>query len=872
MAPVTGRRGASGRTWRSGFGTAVGVVCVVTAGLSGSALFAQNRRAPGDGGHGGFTPPAGAAYELRDIGAPAPSLERGGAVLDTPVLPGSVIKVATLAAALESGALDPRTTRLCRRVVSVDGRTYTCSHPDLGRPLTPAEALAHSCNDFFIALAPRLSRDAVNTVRTRAGLPAVAASTPLAAALVGLDGPRVTPRRLADAVARLIGVGPSAPVPMRAETRQVLRDGLRGAAEYGTASAFADRRLAAFAKTGTAPMPGGGSMGLVIAFTPAAAPARRAVVVAPGAAGLDAAAIAADLVASHASSRAAAGKSPAAVDAAHGLTSSIGLAAGRADAASQPAVRPRDADRRSAERQPQPAQTTVRVGRVGSDGRARAAVIDLDDYVAEVLAGEAQTGAPDTSLRALAIAVRTYALANRARHADEGFDLCDTTHCQVARPSTPRLRAAAAATSGQVLLKDGRLASVFHSAWCGGHPERASDVWPGSRDDAGIVVQDDACSGEPAWRAEVRAGDLERALRAAGLRGGPLRDVRIAARTRTGRVARVHIEGWSPAELSGQEFRNAIGRGIGWQFVKSTAFDLTRTGQGYVVTGRGFGHGVGLCVLGAGRRAMRGDTADAILRFYFPGLAVGRVASGSMSEGPVTASSAARGVVVTPHGEVDTRSRPGSSPALATKKSAGAAPVSDIALALPAGEFHEREALEALIRRVRDRVASAAAVPPPALRITVHPTVESFARATGQSWLVAGATSGHTIDLLPVTALRRAGRLERVVTHEVAHAVVDEVLARRALWVREGAAAYFASRDTRAVQSATGDPRARRSAPDRPASGSVTVPRTGPPVICPADRELRQPRSAAALADAYARAESCFRQALARGRDWRDVE
>ena len=79
-----------------------------------------------------------------------------------------------------------------------------------------------------------------------------------------------------------------------AETRRVVLDGLRGAAEYGTASAFRERGISALAKTGTAAMPGGGFEGLLVAVTPADAPTKAVVVMAPGGAGLDAARIAAE--------------------------------------------------------------------------------------------------------------------------------------------------------------------------------------------------------------------------------------------------------------------------------------------------------------------------------------------------------------------------------------------------------------------------------------------------------------------------------------------------------------------------------------------------------------------------------------------------
>ena len=96
-------------------------------------------------------------------------------------------------------------------------------------------------------------------------------------------------------MARLVGAGKDKPVAMSAATRAVLLDGLRGAAEYGTASALKSGGVSALAKTGTILMPSGAALGLVVALTPADRPTHGMVVAAPGGAGVDAAAIAADL-------------------------------------------------------------------------------------------------------------------------------------------------------------------------------------------------------------------------------------------------------------------------------------------------------------------------------------------------------------------------------------------------------------------------------------------------------------------------------------------------------------------------------------------------------------------------------------------------
>jgi SpoIID/LytB domain protein len=481
----------------------------------------------------------------------------------------------------------------------------------------------------------------------------------------------------------------------------------------------------------------------------------------------------------------------------------------------------------------------IRLGRTLPDGRTRVDTLPLDDYIAQVLAGEGQPRANDAAQEALAITARTFALANRNRHRSEGFDLCDTTHCQVVRTATAVTRRAATATSGRALLHRGQPASVFYSAWCGGRIERASQVWPGAKD-YGEPAHDDACTGEPPWQNEIRVADVERALRAAGLRGRRLRALRVLQRNASGRVVRLRAEGFTPPDLSGHDFRMAMGRVGGWQLVKSTAFEVERTGIGFRFRGRGFGHGVGLCVVGAGARAARGASADEILKFYFPALAVGGGVALLTSATAATPAARAADGAVTPAGTV-------TGTAAASK---GTVPVSaaDVQIALPAGEEGERGELLALVRRARDAVARSTAHAAPAIiRVTVHPTVESFGRATGQPWWVSGATSGADIELPPLTILRQRGQVERTVRHEVAHALLDGALASRPMWVREGAAIYF-SRES--------------------ASGSRE---SGGRVSCPSDADILRPISAGAQRDAYQRAEACFVRGLASGKSWNDI-
>ena len=703
---------------------------------------------------------SGVAYLAIDLKTKSPIVEARPDVLDTPVLPGSIMKIATLAAALESGTIDARTGIVCTRRVSIDGHTLTCTHPDLHRPLHPAEALAHSCNVFFAAIASQLPRSALDRSLTSLGLPPSDPARSVAVTALGIGGARVTPRRLLEMIGR-VAADPDA-LHWRQETLAVVREGLRGAAQYGTASALAARGVDAMAKTGTTIAANGVSQGLVVGVTPSALPAIGFVLVASGGAGVDAAALAADRLSAQATT----------------------------------------------------APATVRVGAEQTGGGYAIRTMPLEEYVAGVLAGEAARDSSPAALEALAITIRTYALANLRRHGADGFDLCESTHCQVLRRPTPATERAAAATAGRVLLDHGVPASVFYTASCGGHTEHPSAVWPGAADPPFLPSRtDDACEGEPAWAADLAAVDLARALRAGGFNGDRLRDLRVISRNPSGRVAWLRLEGLTPAEISGQDFRTIVGRILGWQHVKSTAFDVQRTASGFRLAGHGSGHGVGLCVIGSARLAARGQSAEAILARYFPGLQISKLSA---------SVAAAR---------------------------------AEVFISLPSGDEGEREVIHELAVRARDALAAKLGVPVPArIVLRFHPTVESYQRATGQPWFTAAATGTTEVQLVPLTVLRARGSLERTVRHELVHVLTGPALAGRPLWVLEGAALYFAG---------------ERSGPEgvAPARGAAARAR----LSCPTDRELRDPVSSGALGLAYERAAACFVSQIESGKAWREV-
>jgi stage II sporulation protein D len=456
-----------------------------------------------------------------------------------------------------------------------------------------------------------------------------------------------------------------------------------------------------------------------------------------------------------------------------------------------------------------------RVVRIGPFGGGAASTIPLEVYVARVLAGEGEPRAADAAKQALAVAIRTYALANAGRHARDGFDLCDSTHCQVPRAANASTRGATLATAGQILTYLGEAAELFYSASCGGYSETAGQVWPGADYPYLQVVQDDVHEEDIPWTLAMTLAEVERALGRVGFEGR-LRDVRIDQRSASGRTARLQLPGLVPDVIAGNEFRAAIGSTA----LRSTAFSVEHDGDRVLFTGRGYGHGVGMCVIGAGRRAARGESAAAILAQYYPGLELTRL-SGSV---PPAASF----------------------PAPATTTTVARGGRSGITARVPASSAVAAADLEQLTGRFHDELAKTLGVSVAPISVRLHESLESFRAATGRPWWVSSVAGGTSIDLVPAALIEQRDGLELTLRTAVAALLVGQALRDRPVWVRVGASRHFA----------------RGSGADVPAQ------MTG---RCPADAELTLAISASAQREAEARAQACFARALAKTGNWRSV-
>jgi stage II sporulation protein D len=264
--------------------------------------------------------------------------------------------------------------------------------------------------------------------------------------------------------------------------------------------------------------------------------------------------------------------------------------------------------------------------------------IALEEYVlgsaiAEVSPVDQPQAAVERIFEVQAVLARTYAAGHIGKHRSEAFDLCDTTHCQLYDPNRLRVsrfaaeaRNAVRRTEGLVLVYQGRLAEGLYHADCGGHTAAAEDVWGGAVPYLIAAPDDVPSNAHRQWRVAVPLDQLRTALNANPRSevGRTLYRIDVLDSDCGGHANHVAVAGEHTHELRGEEFRTIVNHALGPRVIQSTLFTVTRSGTDVVFAGAGFGHGVGLCQVGAAERARRGESLEAIVDHYFPGVIVAR--------------------------------------------------------------------------------------------------------------------------------------------------------------------------------------------------------------------------------------------------------
>lgn len=266
---------------------------------------------------------------------------------------------------------------------------------------------------------------------------------------------------------------------------------------------------------------------------------------------------------------------------------------------------------------------------VWADARGLVVVnaLDLEEYVAAVVASEVPSGWPDAALQAQAVAARTFAVAQKiaqgpAARAHLGSSVLDQVYAGGIHPPAGALRAARA-TAGEVLTFGSAPIAAYFSASCGGRSETAEDAFNVAAGATPYLVsrRDDADEGRT-WTVRKPLADLSASLRKAGRVFAPVTGIAVASRTSSGRARTLRIEtSAGDRTLTAVELRQILG----YTALPSLAFEVSVERGAAVFRGHGNGHGVGLCQWGARARALRGESYRAILAWYYPGADVRRM-------------------------------------------------------------------------------------------------------------------------------------------------------------------------------------------------------------------------------------------------------
>lgn len=246
-------------------------------------------------------------------------------------------------------------------------------------------------------------------------------------------------------------------------------------------------------------------------------------------------------------------------------------------------------------------------------------LVDMDNYLAGVVESEGGGGQQLEYYRVQALMSRTYALKYLNRHKKEGFSLCDRVHCQAYHSMmrfTPLIDEAVLTTQNNVMMDlDNNLVDSYFHANCGGQTCEPDYVWNNSIPYLTSFI-DTFCiyTKQAVWEKRIPKYEWENYLVKEFY--FPINDSIWASQ----------LYSFEQNQRKAFYIHPVLGiplRDIRVKFgLKSTFFSCRLEGEEVVVSGRGFGHGVGLCQEGAMKMARYGYDFRQIAQFYFPGIKV----------------------------------------------------------------------------------------------------------------------------------------------------------------------------------------------------------------------------------------------------------
>jgi stage II sporulation protein D len=268
--------------------------------------------------------------------------------------------------------------------------------------------------------------------------------------------------------------------------------------------------------------------------------------------------------------------------------------------------------------------------------------LPMEDYLKGVVPHEIGRLSMDgfEALKAQAVAARTYAYSHLDSRRSQGFDVYADTRDQVyngRKDEDSLANEAIAETNGLVIKHNGKLIEAFYHSTCGGKTESA-EVW-GQEPRFYLLSVPDSATGKAFCESSRYINWEERFTKAelAGLFQRNVASARVDAIFSFSKVEQVFITEKFPSGrikrlvvFTDKGSFEVFGDRVRWLFQRngkilpSAQFSIVRNGNNFSLKGSGFGHGIGMCQVGAINRAKEGQKFDAILKAYYSGVSVER--------------------------------------------------------------------------------------------------------------------------------------------------------------------------------------------------------------------------------------------------------
>lgn len=276
-------------------------------------------------------------------------------------------------------------------------------------------------------------------------------------------------------------------------------------------------------------------------------------------------------------------------------------------------------------------------------------VLPLEEYLRGVVPLE--MGRHDETrleaLKAQAVAARTYAVKRALARTGEPFDLHSSVQDQVyggAGAEHPMSDRSIRETAGLLLLYTDSLAHTYYHSTCGGKTASRHEMWGGERIPYLVSSPDTDETGQAwcrasrymdwtqTWSVDALSAIAKRNMASAGVRSAPpfrtITGFDVRGRYEDGRIRQLDLKtdrGIIP--LRGDKTRWALKPAPGTgRILESARFDIEINAGRVTARGNGFGHGIGMCQMGALGRAAAGQSYAQILQAYYPGTELARLA------------------------------------------------------------------------------------------------------------------------------------------------------------------------------------------------------------------------------------------------------